>query len=128
MRYLLDTNVVLRLLDDSHAIPPLVRAKLAAAGVEGWVSVVSLWEVEIKHRIGKLETSAPIVKAGVLASNLRLLPVADTHVLAHAGLAAPGPHRDPFDRMLLAQALHEGLTLVTSDRRLAAYGVPVLPA
>ena len=127
MRFLLDTNVLLRLMDEGD-LSAEARDALSAPGAEGWASVVSLWEVEIKHRIGKLPVSPAAFHAGIAASNLQLLPVLPGHVLFHGALPPPGAHRDPFDRMLLAQALHEGLTFVTSDRKLHGQGVPILAA
>lgn len=109
------------------AEPELLSAKtlrlLASLEVERWVSVVSLWEIAIKVQIGRLampqEESFYVrqlqaLKAKTLAVNLQ-------HSLALMRL--PMHHRDPFDRLLIAQAKEEGLTLVTRDGAFKAYGV-----
>jgi PIN domain nuclease of toxin-antitoxin system len=98
---------------------------LADGGTDAQVSIASVWEVAIKTSIGKLRAPEDFADAAV-AEGLALLPIEVEHIRAVRDL--PFHHRDPFDRMLVAQALVEGLALVTRDRQLAAYGVRVLPA
>jgi len=90
-----------------------------------FVSVASAWEAEIKRTLGKLRSPPDLVRQ---LERKRFTPLDIT--LAHALSAARLPlhHRDPFDRMLIAQAQLEGLTIVTRDRHFAAYGVALLPA
>lgn len=88
-------------------------------------SVVSLWEIEIKRAFGKLRAPSDVV-GGARHGGVELLAVSADHAVAAGRL--PLLHRDPFDRMIVAQAQHEGLTVVTSDRRITEYHVPVLPA
>ncbi|MFQ5479565.1 MAG: type II toxin-antitoxin system VapC family toxin [Candidatus Binatia bacterium] len=88
-----------------------------------FVSAASAWEAAIKMRLGRLEIPEPIA-AGVRDSGFEQLPIRFSH--AETAGSLPEHHRDPFDRMLLAQALIEGLTLVTADRRMEPYGVPIL--
>lgn len=122
MRLLLDTHVVLWWQEAAPELGAELRASIASADLV-YVSAASAWEVEIKRALGKLVLPAPF--ADVLAPNGFLeLPVTMRHAAATAAL--PSHHRDPFDRMLVAQALVEGCTLVTGDRALAAYGVPVM--
>ncbi len=90
-----------------------------------YVSMVSAWETTIKVSIGKLRLDAPF-EEGVTESGFRPLPIAFRHLDRLATL--PFIHRDPFDRMLIAQALADGLTIVTDDRRIARYEVAWLPA
>jgi len=123
-RLLLDTNVVLRWL----AMEPLaesVSTLIADGSTEAHVSIASAWEVAIKTSIGKLRPPEDFADAA-RESGFALLPIAVEHTRAVRDL--PLHHRDPFDRMLVAQALVEGLTLVTRDQRLADYGVRVMDA
>ncbi len=123
-RLLLDTNVVLRwLAQDSLAEP--VMSLLADGSTDAHVSIASAWEVAIKTSIGKLRPPEDFADAAV-EGGFTLLPIDVEHTRAVRDL--PFHHRDPFDRMLVAQALVEGLTLVTRDRRLAEYGVRVMAA
>jgi PIN domain nuclease of toxin-antitoxin system len=121
---LLDTVAVVRWLDPS---PPLSRRAQDAITTadDVRVSVVSLWELSIKQSIGKLTVRADL-REHVARQSFVELPVLGEHTVAVRDL--PLYHRDPFDRMLIAQARCEGLMIVTSDRAFAAYGVPILPA
>jgi PIN domain nuclease of toxin-antitoxin system len=87
-----------------------------------FVSAATLWEVSIKTSLGKL---GPVdLPERILASGLRELPITAMHAIAAGRL--PGIHRDPFDRMLIAQAKMEGLTLLTRDEQIAKYDVSLL--
>ncbi len=100
---------------------------LADIGNEGFVSVVSIWEIGIKHALGKLTLPVPLdalVAASCERFDLEVLPVGAKHALLAPTL--PPHHKDPFDRMLVAQALVEGLTLITADAALRAYNCPLL--
>lgn len=124
MQLLLDTHVVLWWQSAAPELRPDVRRAIASAELV-YVSAASAWEVEIKRALGKLVIPAPF--SDVLAPNdFTELPVTMRHARALAAL--PMHHRDPFDRMLVAQSLVEGCTIVTLDRALATYGVPVLLA
>ncbi|ABI46877.1 type II toxin-antitoxin system VapC family toxin [Synechococcus sp. CC9311] len=119
MRCLLDTQVMLWwLLDD-----PRLRAKSREllASKPCLVSVASIWEVAIKHRIGKLEVSPVVFRDQSIAAGADLLPVLDPHVIETAQL--PLLHQDPFDRLLIAQARVEGLMAVSSDGQWSGYDV-----
>ena len=98
---------------------------LAEPGRRVLVSIASVWEVAIKEATGKLRPPEDFADTAV-AEGFELLPIAVEH--ARAAGALPMHHRDPFDRMLVAQARTEGLVLVTRDARLQRYGVPVLEA
>ncbi|MBI3270968.1 MAG: type II toxin-antitoxin system VapC family toxin [Planctomycetes bacterium] len=90
------------------------------------VSVASIWELSIKQRLGKLATTlslGELVRRGL--DGIEVLPVGLAHVVRLHEL--PMLHRDPFDRMIVAQAFSEGLTLLTVDAALPPYGVPILP-
>lgn len=126
MRLLLDTHALLWLMQDSPSLGAKARALLTAPETVAHASVVSIWEVAIKARIGRLNASAAAVDAAIAPSGLVLLGLAREHVLALADLRVLPEHRDPFDHMLVAQALHEGMAIMTADPKLGGYGVPVI--
>ena len=105
MRCLLDTQVMLWWLLDDPRLGAESRQLLASKPC--LVSVASIWEVAIKHRIGKLEVSPIVFRDQSIAAGADLLPVLDPHVIETAQL--PLLHQDPFDRLLIAQARVEGL-------------------
>ena len=121
---LLDTHVVLWWRADD---PRLGRAAREAIAIADFVhvSAASVWEAGIKMRLGRLRLPEPFAK-GVADSGFSELPVRFAHAERAAEL--PGHHDDPFDRMLIAQAQVEGLTLVTQNRVIWQYDVPVLQA
>ncbi|MGE3841140.1 MAG: type II toxin-antitoxin system VapC family toxin [Vicinamibacterales bacterium] len=122
MRLLLDTHVALWWFADARQLGAEPRRAIQRADVV-WVSAVSGWEVAIKQSLGKLRLSDAF-GALVTASEFTELRL----TLAHAERLAtlPSHHADPFDRMLVAQAQAEGARLVTHDRRLHAYDVPLI--
>ena len=124
MRLLLDTQIVLWQLQGSRTVRGEARAAIERAS-ELAFSVVSFAEIGIKAAIGKLTVPADLHDQ-VLRSGLRIVGLAPDHGLLVAQL--PLHHRDPFDRLLIAQARQEGLTIVTADPRFADYGVPVIAA
>ncbi|AHG89179.1 PilT protein domain protein [Gemmatirosa kalamazoonensis] len=120
-RLLLDSHVFLWWsMGDERVRSGTRRAILDAPEV--YVSMASLWELAIKASIGKLRVGVSL-RYAVTVNHFTVLPVSLDHVERVANL--PHHHRDPFDRMLAAQALHEGLTLVTHDRSFAPYALPV---
>lgn len=125
MNCLLDSHVLLWWLGmDSDKLSDSVRDAIARAD-QVCISVASVWELEIKRSLGKLDL--PVAEwEGVAASGLTFIEIALDDAVAAAAL--PPVHRDPFDRMLVAQARNRGLTLVTRDARLLEYGVPGLKA
>lgn len=122
MRLLLDTHAVLWWQADDRRLSAPARRAIATADIV-WVSAASGWEVAVKAALGRLRADEPFAVT-VAADDFTALPV----TLAHAARlqALPSHHADPFDRMLVAQAMVEGATLVTRDAALGAYGVPVL--
>lgn len=123
MRLLLDTHVAIWWLDGDRRLSSATRAAIESA-TEVYLSVVSLWEIMIKQDRGRLDLPAGFTDA--LRDDFVDLPLTLDHVLE--GRALPLLHRDPFDRMLVAQAVVEGMTIVSADRALAEYRVPLLPA
>lgn len=124
VRLLLDTNAVLWWEEASPKLGGGTRAVIRASQTV-YVSAASAWEAEIKRALGKL-TFAGDVGDMITANSFIELPVRVRHATAMRLLEQH--HRDPFDRMLVAQALLEECTLVTADRHLARYGVPILNA
>lgn len=122
-RLLLDTHVLLWWLADDRKLKANVRAVLAAPENLVFVSAASVWELRIKEGLGKVDLPADFEEV-LDAQSFEQLSVTAKH--AHALRGLPLHHRDPFDRMLVAQATLEGLTIVTHDDALRAYGVPLI--
>ena len=123
MNLLLDTHALLWWLDDDPALSKAARTAIADGENLVFVSAATVWEIRIKEALGKLEVPSEFRE--VLAAQPFLsLDVTAEHAHAVAGL--PDHHRDPFDRMLIAQAGVERLTVVTHDSRFRGYGVPLL--
>jgi PIN domain nuclease of toxin-antitoxin system len=120
---LLDTHTVLWSLGDTDRLSPTVLDVLSAGALPAYVSAASVWEIEIKRASGKLKAPDGLMEQ-ITTAGFGELGITSRHVILAGAL--PRHHRDPFDRMLVAQAQSEGLTLVTSDARIAAYDVPVL--
>jgi PIN domain nuclease of toxin-antitoxin system len=119
---LLDSNVVVWLDQRLQRIPDSVLLRLESAP-QVFLSAVTAWELAIKQSLGNLTLLRPISDL-IHTHQMTELPVTLRHGEAVGQL--PLHHRDPFDRLLVAQAMVEGLILVTGDRRLAEYGIPIL--
>ena len=118
MRMLLDTQLFLWYLSNSSEMTKARRARIDQAD-EVYISAASIWEAVIKIGLRRLEANPLDLVAGIHGSGFRELPVTAQHTLAVHTL--PDLHRDPFDRLLIAQALSEPLSLYTSDRMLPSY-------
>lgn len=121
-RLLLDTHVFVWWRGEPSRLSSEVRSHIATADIV-FVSAASAWEAGIKAALGRL-TLPDTMEAGVLASGFERLLITFSHAERAASL--PPHHRDPFDRMLVAQAQAEGLTLVTHDRLLEPYEIKIL--
>ena len=124
MRLLLDTSVYLRWLADDAQLAKPARDAIASPRSVVHVSAASLWEISIKHALGRLELEEVDLVAEISANGFVELSVSASHVWASNGL--PSELEDPFDRLLVAQARSEGLTLVTPDRGLEEFGILVI--
>lgn len=124
MSLLLDTHIVLWWLADDPALAEDIKDRLDQEP-DVQVSAASIWEIAIKQTIGKITGPADLPEQ-VRDSGFRELPIGSGHAIAAGRL--PLIHRDPFDRMLIAQARCENLTLVTRDANCQQYDVPILPA
>jgi PIN domain nuclease of toxin-antitoxin system len=117
LNLLLDSNILLWWLADDPRLSGEAREMIVSSPVV-YVSAATTWEIEIKRALGKLKAPADL-EAALSASHFVPLAVTVAHSIAAAAL--PRHHDDPFDRMLIAQAVLESLTLVTGDRRLQDY-------
>ena len=124
MRILLDTHVVLWQLEGTRTVGPRAQRAIEQA-TELLFSVVSFAEIGVKAAVGKL-TVPDDLREHIVESGLRMLGLTADHGLAVAGL--PLHHRDPFDRLLIAQARTEGVTLLTADARINDYEVALISA
>lgn len=126
MRLLLDTHVLLWAAGESPLLSSKAQALIADPANEILFSVASLWEIAIKdaRRRADFTVDAADLRAGLVANAYVELPILGAHVLFTARL--PAIHRDPFDRMLVAQALVEGLTLLTGDSVVASYSAAIV--
>lgn len=125
MNLLLDTHVLLWWLAGQTDLMPRATAAIAAPESDVTVSAASIWEISIKKGRGRLRAPDELVRA-IEAEEFHEMPIRMIH--AERAGALPPHHADPFDRMLIAQAQLEGLTIVTSDKAFEAYGVPLLAA
>jgi PIN domain nuclease of toxin-antitoxin system len=127
MRAIIDTHVFLWWISDHSQFSRAAKEFLRSSANEPLVSAASLWEMIVKHKKGLLHFPEPVDKflAQQIAKNrFALLPIEGRHVLALANL--PDHHRDPFDRLLVAQSQVENLPIVTADDNLKPYGVEIL--
>ena len=121
LRLLLDTRIALWAIADSRRLSKAARDLICSPQASIWVSAATIWEIAIKHALGKgdMPQSSAEVLRYFRDSGYRFLPVEPEHAAAVEAL--PAIHRDPFDRLLIAQAAHEGMILLTGDAVLAKY-------
>ena len=124
MNLLLDTHILLWWLADDPTLPRWAARPIADPDNAVLVSAASVWEISIKQAIGRLEAPDDLLEA--LGADFATLSMTAAHAVAAGRL--PAHHADPFDRMLIAQARIEGLTLVSVDRRFGQYDVSLLAA
>ena len=129
MRLLLDTHVWLWWNTEPERLSPAVLKQVADPRNEVFLSAASIWEMAIKRGLGKLpipEAVAAYVTRRLAADNVESLSVSAEHAAAVESLDRL--HNDPFDRLLIVQARHEGLRLLTTDEKVLAYGTPAIDA
>jgi len=125
MKVLIDTHVFLWGLTQESRLSEKVRALLPSSDV--WVSVASVWEIVTKVQIGKLSLPGPVgpyIRAQLTANGVSVLPILLDHVLRIESMKLH--HRDPFDRILIAQSLEESLPIVTSDPQFEKYPIELI--
>jgi PIN domain nuclease of toxin-antitoxin system len=125
VNFLLDTHIILWALTKNNQLNNSIRESITDGKNLVYVSAASTWEIAIKQGIGKLRAPNDLLDR-LAAARIRTLPISAEHGLAIRSL--PFHHNDPFDRMLIAQAKHENLTLITNDRQIQRYDVKILPA
>ncbi len=124
MRLLIDTHALLWWLNDEPSLSPAARKAMAESSNVLLVSAASAWEIATKVRLGKLPTAKELAadfQGFMLREGFTILDITADHAI-RAGLL-PGPHKDPFDRMLISQAQAESVPIVTNERIFRAYGV-----
>jgi PIN domain nuclease of toxin-antitoxin system len=122
VKLLLDTHILLWAAGQPERLSKKARGLIEKGEHELFFSAGSLWEIVIKRNLGRddFKVDARILRRGLLDNGYSELPIASDHVVAIDGL--PPHHKDPFDRVLVAQAVVEGITLLTSDPTVAKYG------
>jgi PIN domain nuclease of toxin-antitoxin system len=125
VRLLLDTHLLLWAAGQPDRLPPLAHALLEDPQNELIFSAASLWEVAIKRNLGRndFRVDPRLLRRGLLDNGYVELPITSEHAVAVDGL--PSIHKDPFDRLLVAQAMVEGIELLTSDPVVARYPGPI---
>ncbi len=125
MKLLLDTHVLLWAAGEPSRLSASARRLINAAANEPLFSVASLWEIAIKRGLGRkdFQVDARLLRRGLLDNGYSELPIMSDHVVAVEDL--PAIHKDPFDRLLVAQATVEGITLLTLDLVVAQYPGPI---
>jgi len=124
MRLLLDTHVLVWCLSGDRRLPPATAELIRNPATDVYFSAVSIWEVAIKSSLGKLRVDPDELLGALAGTGFRELPVTWLHAARVARL--PDHHRDPFDRLLVAQSLVESIHLLTDDRQLSAYSPSVI--
>ncbi|AKP74959.1 PIN domain protein (plasmid) [Piscirickettsia salmonis] len=126
MKYILDTHVLLWTASDSPKLSSEVRLLLNERGNELFFSAASLWEIAIKNSLGRkdFKVEPHLLRRGLLDNGYSELVITSEHAVGVSGL--PSIHKDPFDRILIAQAISEGFTLLTADELVAQYPGPIM--
>jgi PIN domain nuclease of toxin-antitoxin system len=124
VKLLLDTHALLWWLSDDDRLGPEVREHIADPANEVLVSVASLWEIVVKVRIGKLDVDIGAVERVIAGGDFERLAITPAHLALLAEL--PAHHRDPFDHLLIAQAISTDSVVVTDDRRMPLYPVQTM--
>lgn len=125
MRVLLDTHALIWALGEPARLSPRARATIADQATVVFVSLTSAWELAILQSLDRVRLKVPLgtlFTEGLAALRFHLLPIRLSHIAGVTGL--PQHHRDPFDRLLVATAKAERLTVVSADRAFTSYGVP----
>lgn len=125
MKYLLDTHLLVWAANQPDRLSPVAAEVLSDSSNDLYFSAVSIWEVAIKQALGRrsFTVDAPTLRHGLISSGFREIQLASDHGIATLGL--PPIHQDPFDRVLIAQAITEDITLLTADSILARYPGPI---
>jgi PIN domain nuclease of toxin-antitoxin system len=122
MTYLLDTHTLIWFLENDPRLPPATRTQIETTPTI-FISIVSLWEIAIKANIGKLDLSFPFstIAPNLISLGITELPITFNDLEIY--LSLPLHHRDPFDRILIAQAMNHDLTFISQDAQIDAYSI-----
>lgn len=125
MKLLLDTHLLLWAAGEPDKLPPAALAEIENADNDLTFSAASLWEIAVKRGLGRADftVDARLLRRGLIDNGYYELPITSEHAIAVEGL--PPIHKDPFDRILIAQSIVEGITLLTVDDLVAQYPAPV---
>jgi len=125
-QYLLDTHTLIWFIGGNNELSEAARRSIEGENVTNFVSIASLWEIAIKVSLNKLELKTPFnqINMQLLKNGFELLPVTFEDTLTVAAL--PFHHRDPFDRIIIAQAITNGLTIISKDEHFPSYGVNLI--
>lgn len=125
MKLLLDTHILLWAAEDSPRLPKVARSLILASDNALLFSPASLWEIAIKKGLGRddFEVDPRVLRRALLDNGYEELAITSDHAVSVDGL--PPIHKDPFDRLLIAQAMVEGVTLLTADERVGEYPGPI---
>jgi PIN domain nuclease of toxin-antitoxin system len=126
MIFLLDTHALIWFLEDESKLPPKTKSVLSDASISCCISIATLWEMTIKSQIGKLELSFSLAELieSLVQNSISIIPIEPSHL--QKLLSLDSHHKDPFDRLIIAQALHEGMTIISKDQYFKAYNVTTL--
>ncbi len=127
MKYLFDTHAFLWLNDESERLTQTVKELCSSGEHEFYLSMASAWEMQIKHQLGKLSLAMPIAELVIKntqENNIQLLPIDLSHINYLEQL--PSHHKDPFDRIIIAQAIIEGMSIISIDHAFVDYPVNIV--
>lgn len=127
MKYLLDTHLIIWFLRNDDKIPSVIKSLIIDGDNQCFVSIVSLWEISIKYSLGRLDLPVTLEELDyfILESGFSYLPVEQSHIFQSAKL--PFHHQDPFDRLIIGQAIEEDFQLMSKDRQFSKYEVSIHP-
>jgi len=119
MRYLMDTHTLLWFLEDDQKLSKYAETEIADPANQIFVSDITFFEMAIKIALNKLQIARPLAEFidQTISEDFQILPICHAHIVAYQDVTFHAMHRDPFDRMLIAAALHEGLDIITLDEK-----------
>jgi PIN domain nuclease of toxin-antitoxin system len=125
MRYLLDTHALLWFIN-GEGLPENIASEITEPNNNIYLSIASIWEIAIKYSLGKLTMQIAFndIKAFLVTNNVTLLPIEFPHIQELIKL--PFNHNDPFDRVIIAQSIHEKLDIITKDGKFKDYAVKIM--
>jgi len=127
VNYLLDTHILIWLFTEVDKVPQNVKSSIASEESNCFFSMVSFWEISIKYSIGRLDLPVSLeeLKKIIINSGFDFLPIKTSHIIESSKL--PFHHQDPFDRLIIGQAIEEGFQLISKDRQFSKYEVSIHP-